>query len=119
MCLVKSTYLDGRGGQQEKRYRIISVGFDRPSQPYYRLLVTAEVEVRCTRVGHPVVSQRIVRTEAKGIANMSLCFLGATHENFTEADNGVGVSKIPIKLQRMFTLDDPLPSTPGQDLDVA
>ena len=50
---------------------------------------------------------------------MSLCFLGATDANFTKADKGVGVSKISIKHQRMFTFGDPLRSTPGQDLDVA
>ena len=106
MCLVKSTYLRERGGQQEKRYRIISVGFDRPSQPYDCFLVAAEMEVRCTRVCHPVVSQRIARTEAQGLGNVKLCFFGSADTDPTKPDGGVGAGEISIQRQRMFTFSD-------------
>ena len=84
MRLVKSTELREGGGQHEIRWRIVSVGLDRPSTPRDRLLVTAEVEFREARGTHPDVCQRIARTEAQGLANVSLCFFGATHENLSQ-----------------------------------
>ena len=32
-------------------------------------------------IRHPDVSQRIARTEAQGLSNVSLCFFGAADEN--------------------------------------
>ena len=72
------------------------------------MLVTAEVELRKARDGHPDVSHRIARTEAQGLGNVSLCFFGATDKNLTKSDNGMGDGKISIQLQRMFTFGDAL-----------
>ena len=39
---------------------------------------------------------------------MGLGFFGATDENLTKSDNGVGASKISIELQCMFAFGDAL-----------
>ena len=94
--------------------RIISVGLDRPSKPRDRLLASAEMVLRDARVCHPGVGQRIARTEAQGLGNVSLRFFGATDENLAKSDNGMGPGKISIQLQRMFTFGDALCGALGQ-----
>ncbi len=59
-------------------------------------------------MSHPDVSQRIARTEAQGLSNVSLCFFGATDKNLTKSDSGMGVGEISIQRQRMFTFGDAL-----------
>src|SRR5271165_7536869 len=73
--LVNSTELGESGGQPKIWSRIVSVSLDRPSTPRDRLLVTGEVGLPKARHIHPEVSQRIARTEAQGLSNLSLCFL--------------------------------------------
>jgi hypothetical protein len=62
---------------------------------------------------HPDVCHRVARTEPQGLANVSLCFFGAAHENFTETDIFMGVGEISIQRQRMFTFGDALHSALG------
>ena len=64
-----------------------------------------------------MASQRIARTEAQGLHNVSLGFLGVTDINLTESENGMGAGKISIELQRMFTFGDALRAAPGEYLD--
>ena len=97
--------------------RIISVGLDRPPKPRDRLLVAAEVEFSHAGGSHPNVSHRIARTEAQGLSNVSLCFFGATDEDLTQSDNGMGVGEISIQRQRMFTFGDALCSALGEYVD--
>ena len=59
-------------------------------------------------MNHPGVSHRIARTEAQGLANVSLRFFGATEKNLTKSDNGMGAGEISIERQRMFTFGDAL-----------
>ena len=108
MRLVKSTKLREGGGQVKICDRKISVGLDRPPKPRDRLLPTAEMVLRDARESHPEYSHRIARTEAQGLDNVSLCFFGATDKNLAQSDQGMGVGKISIQLQRMFTLGDAL-----------
>ena len=68
---------------------------------------------------HPDVSQRIARTEAQGLDNVSLCFFGATDKNLAKSDKGMGVGEISIQLQRMFTFGDALRSALGEYLDMS
>ena len=117
MRLVHSTKLRERGGQPEICLRIISVSLERLSKPRNRLLVAAEVELRQARVGHPLASQRIARTEAQGLRNASLGFLGVTDINLAESENSMGGGKISIERQRMFTFGDALRAAPGEYLD--
>ena len=49
---------------------------------------------------------------------MSLCFFGATDENLTKSDSGMGVGKISIQRQRMFTFGDALRRALGEYLDM-
>ena len=44
-------------------------------------------------IRHPGVSHRIARTEAQGLANVSLCFFGAADENLTKSDRGMGAAR--------------------------
>src|ERR1700687_5740575 len=97
--------------------RIVSVGFDRASIPRDCLFVTAEVVLRHAGVSYPDISQRIARTEAQGLDDVSLCFFSATDENLTKSDNGMGAGKILIEFQRMFTFGDALCNAPGQYVD--
>ena len=76
-----------RGGQQKIWVRIISVGLDRPSKPRDRLLLIAELVLRQTRASHPNVSQRIARTEAQGLGNVSLGFFGAAYQNLSKSNS--------------------------------
>ena len=117
MRLFPSTKLGEGGGQQKIRRRIISVGLDRPSKPRDRLVPTAEVDLRNAHEMHPDVSHGIARTEAQGLTNVSLRFVGATDENLTKSDTGMGAGKISIQLQRMFTFGDALCRALGQDFD--
>ena len=68
-------------------------------------------------MSHPDVSQRIARTEAQGLGNVSLCFFGATDENLAKSDNGMGAGEISIQRQRMFTFGDALRSALGEYVD--
>ena len=81
----------------KKTKRVISVGLNRPSKPRDRLLVTAEMDLREAREIHPGVSRHIARTEAQGLGNVSLRFFGATDENLTVSDKGMGVREISIE----------------------
>ena len=117
MRIVKSTKLRKAGGRQEIRYRIISVGLDRPSAPCDRLLPTAEVVPRQALVSQRDISRRIARAEAQGLDNVSLGFFGATDKYLAKSDSGTGAGEIAIERQRMFTLGDALGSALGQYLD--
>ena len=66
---------------------------------------------------HPGVSQRIARTEAQGLGNVSLCFFGATDKNLTNSDKGMGLGEISIQRQRMFTFGDALRGALGEYVD--
>ena len=65
------------------------------------------------------VNDRVARTEAQGLNNVTLCFFGATDKKLTEPDGGIGVSKISILTQSMFTFGDPLGGAPHQNIDNA
>ena len=90
------------------RQRIISVGLNRPPKPGHRVLPTAEVVLRHARDEQPEISHRIARTEAHGLGNVIFRLLGAADENLTQADDGMGLGKISIQRQRVFTFSDPL-----------
>ena len=112
-----STELREGGGQPKICWRIVSVGLDRPSAPRGRLLVTAELVLRDARECRPGGSCRIARTEAQRIANVSLCFFGATDINLTKSDIGMGLGEISIQRQRMFTFGDALCRALGAHVD--
>jgi hypothetical protein len=103
MRVVNSTKLREAGGRQEIRCRIISVGLDRPSEPRGRLLITAEKELPAACESLPGMGIGIARTEARCLADVSLRLFGATDENLTESDRGMGGGEISIQRQRMFT----------------
>ena len=63
---------------------------------------------------HPDVSHRVARTEAQGLDNVSLRLFGATDENLTKSDKGMGVGEISIQRQRMFTFGDALRGALGK-----
>ena len=48
---------------------------------------------------------------------MSLGFLGVTGKHFTDSDSSMGVGKISIELQRMFTFGDALCGALGEYVD--
>ena len=107
-----------RSGQQKNTLaRIISIGLERPSTPRNRLLVEVEVVLRHARDSHPGVRRRIAWAEAQGLANVSLCFFGATDKDLTKSDHGMSVSEISIQRQRMLTFGDALRSALGANLD--
>ena len=118
MRFVEATELREGGGQHEIRCRIISVGLDRPSEPRGRLLITAEKVRRDAPECLPGMGIRVARTEAQGLADVSLCFLGATGENLAKSDKRMGAGKISIQLQRAFTFGDALRRAPGQYVDI-
>ena len=115
--LVQSAKLRQGGGQVKIRYRIISVGLDRPPTPRDRLLPTAEVELRQAHVCHPNVSRRVAWTEALGLGNVSLGFFGAAEEYLTQSDQGMGAGKISIQRQRILAFGDALRRALGEYLD--
>src|SRR5271165_5001541 len=102
MCLVWSTKVREGGSQQEIRCRIISVGLDCPPKPLNRLIPIAEVVLRDAQETIPGVGISIARTEAQGLADVSLCFFGATDENPTKSYKSVCAGKVSIQLQRAF-----------------
>ena len=106
--LVQPTKVREGGGQQEIWCRIISVGLDRPSEPPGCLLKTAQSGLRDASETLPGMGIRIARTEAQGLANVSLRLFGATDKNLTKSDKGVGAGEISIQLQRTFTFGDAL-----------
>jgi hypothetical protein len=61
----------------------------------------------------------IARTEARCLADMSLCLFGATDENLTKSDKGMSSGEISIQRQRMFTFGDALRSALGIDADMS
>src|SRR5271169_1552614 len=79
--LVLPTKLRQSGRQLKMSQGEISVGFDRPSKTRDRFLPKTEVALRCARGRHPGVGGRIARTEAQGLANVTLCFFGPTDKN--------------------------------------
>ena len=85
--LVELTKLRQGCGQRKIRLRRISVCLNRSAKPRRRLLPTAEVELRYARVSHPDISQRVARTEPQRLANVRLCFFGATDISLTSSDN--------------------------------
>jgi hypothetical protein len=105
------------GGQPEISLWKISVGLDRPAKPRDRLLPTAEVELRRARNGHLDVSQRIVRTEAQGLNNVSLCFFGVTDASLSNTNKVMGAGEISIERQRMFAFGDALHGAPREYVD--
>ena len=118
MRIVKSTKLRKAGGRQEMRYRIISVGLDRPSEPRSRLLITAESELRDAHESLPGMGIGIAWTEARCLADVSLCLFGATDENLTKSDKGMSSGEISIQRQRMFTFGDALRRAFSIDADM-
>ena len=110
MRLVKPTKLRQGGAHRKILMRIISVGLDRPSKPRDRLLPKAENILRDARLSHPGIGHRIARTEPEGLDNVSLGFFGATDEDLTKSNRGMGGGEISIQLQYMFTLGDALRS---------
>jgi hypothetical protein len=98
MRLVQSTKLREGGAHPEMRNRITSIGLDRPSKPRDCLLPTAEAIFRNSRDCHPDISERVARTEAQGLANVSLGVFGATDVNLAKSDKGMGVGEISIQL---------------------
>jgi hypothetical protein len=83
-----------------------------------RLLMTAEKVRRDATKCLPGVGIRIARTEAQGLANVGLCFFGATDENLAKSDSCMGAGKISIQLQRAFTFGDALRRAPRQYVDI-
>ena len=55
------------------------------------------MELRHARHIHPDVSQRIARTEAQGLSNVSLRLLGATDKHLAKSDKVVGMGEISIQ----------------------
>ena len=106
--LVESTKPRERRGPNKIRMRKISVGLDRSSTPLDRLLVTAEVVLRHARLRHPDVGQRVARTEAQRLGDVSVSLFGATDINFTHSDQRMGGGKISIEPQRVLTFGDAL-----------
>src|SRR5271163_3146617 len=96
---------------------IISIGLDRPSRPRGRFFVAAGVILRDAGDTHPNISHRIARTEAQGLDNVSLGFFSATSQNLTKSNIRMGVDKVSIKRQGMFTLGDALRRALGEYLD--
>ena len=70
-------------------------------------------------MAHPDVGYHIARTETKGVADVSLCLFGATEENLTKSDQGMGAGEISIQRQRMFTFGDALRRALGLDVDMS
>ena len=68
-------------------------------------------------MSHPDISHRIARTEAQGLDNVSLGFFGATDEDLTKSNRGMGGGEISIQLQCMLTLGDALRSALGHYVD--
>ncbi len=66
---------------------------------------------------HPDISHRIARTEPQGLDNVSLGFFGATDENLTKSDRGMGAGEISIQRQRMLTFGDALRRALGEYVD--
>ena len=106
-----------RDAQHKMWMREISVRLDRPSKPRDRLLPKPEVILRDARYIHPTVSHCIARTEPQGLADVSLCLFGATDEDLTHSNNGVGGREISIQRQGMFTLGDALRAALGGYVD--
>ncbi len=69
---------------------------DRPPKPRNRLIPVAEVVLRYARVSHPDIGERIARTEAEGLNDMSLRFFGAASEYLAQSDTGMGFGEISI-----------------------
>jgi hypothetical protein len=68
-------------------------------------------------ISEPDVCHRIARTEAQGLGNVRLGFLGTSNKNLANSDVGVGADKISIQLQRMFALGNALGRAPGVNVD--
>ena len=68
----------------------------------------AEVVLRGAGVSYPDVSQRIARTEAQGLSNVSVCFFSATDENLAKSDKGVRAGEVSIEFQCAFAFGDAL-----------
>ncbi len=85
-----------------------------PAETTRRLAPTAEVELRVARNRNPDVSHRVARTEAQGLANVSLCLVGATNQDLTNSDIGMGEGEISIQVQRVLTFGDALCRAPGR-----
>ena len=60
----------------------------------------------------------IARTEAQGLADVSLCFFGATNEHLAKSDTRMGAGEISIQRQCMFTFGDAVRSALGEYLDI-
>ena len=120
MRLVQSTELRECGGQAKMYDRIVSVGLYRPSVPWDRLLLTAEVELCQARYIHPEVSHRIARTEAEGLDNVSLGFFGATNkEYFTKSDKAWARARFRSSTNACSAFSDRPLRRVGVDLDNA
>ena len=117
MRLVKSTKPRKGSGQEKMRCRIISVDLDRLSEPCDGLLITTENVLREACESLPGVGIGIARTEAQGLADVSLCLFGATKEYLTKSDKGMGAGKISIERQCMFTFGDALRAALGGYVD--
>ena len=64
------------------------------------------------------MNQGIARTEAHRLGDVGLCFFGTTNIDLAKSDSRIGVSKVSIERQRMFTLGDPRSGASGEYLDI-
>jgi hypothetical protein len=119
MRVVKSTKLREPGGRQEIRCRVIPVGLNSTPEPRGRLVTAAENELRGACESPPGMGVGIAGTEAQRLADVSLCLFGATEENLTKSDQGMGAGEISIQRQRMFTFGDALRRALGLDVDMS
>ena len=117
MRLVQSAKLREGCAQHKMWLGIIPVCLYRPPKARCRVLPAAEVEPRHARDSHPEVSQRIARTEAQGLGNVSIRFFGATNKDLTSSDNGMGLGEISIQRQSVLAFGDALRSAPGEYVD--
>ena len=115
--LVKSTKLCEGGGQTKICWRIFRLAsIDRRNHatacsqlPRWSFAMPAR--------SHPDVSHSVARTEAEGLANVSLCFFGATDKHLPKSDKRMGAGKISVQRQGIFTFGDALRSALGEYVD--
>ena len=88
-------------------------------KPRDRLLPDAEQVLRYACNIHPAIGQRIARTEAQSLGNVSLRLFGVPDKKLANSDEGMGLGEISIELQRMFAFGDALRGAPRQYVDVS
>src|SRR5450432_3390660 len=86
MRLVEATELHEGGCQPEIGKRVISVALERTSEPRGRLGEVTEMKLRQAGRAHPGEGHRIAWTQSQGLADVRLCFFGATNINLAQSD---------------------------------